>query len=134
MPILEEGQLRELNPRGWVVGHMAEGARHTEAVGIKWASHDAGPVGEWSTCSQALTLSVLVSGQFQMYFREFDNGPETIVDLNAPGRYVMFGPDVQHRYEAIVESLVLTVRWPSTNGDCGPVKAVETHRSLGYVK
>ncbi len=117
MEIFEIGEFDGVKNNGWVLGHFVNGgARHTSDLEVKWARHSPGPTGPgWSTCQTATTLSVLISGRFQIEFR---SAPVEIVKLDSPGQYVVFGPKIPHRAIALEESVFLTIRWPSKRDDC----------------
>lgn len=97
--------------RGWLLGHFidpAEGVRSTKDVEVKWGIH---PVGdkrpEWTNDDQRTTLVLLVEGKFRV------NLTEGSVTMSRQGDYVMWGPGIDHSWEALSESVVITVRWPS---------------------
>ena len=95
--------------RGWFIGHFIEGGdlRTSKDVEVKWGIHRAGDQRtEWAIGDNT-TLCLLVSGRFQV---SFISGP---VEFTKPGDYVIYGPGVQHKWAAIDDSVVLTVRWPS---------------------
>jgi mannose-6-phosphate isomerase-like protein (cupin superfamily) len=98
--------------RGWFVGHFMQGrvdALASRDVELKWFTHAAGETrSEWSPASSVRTLNVLFRGRFVLRF------PDREVELAREGDFVMFGPGVAHSFRSIEESLVLTVRWPST--------------------
>ena len=116
-----KGQLEDVGKKGWVVAHFIDDdLRKTGNVEVKWAREKQGIVSaEWRGCKTATTLSVLVSGKFQIEFR--GDHAETVVFEN-PGEYVIFGPGIEHRSTALLESVFLTIRWPSIEGDCQPIK------------
>jgi quercetin dioxygenase-like cupin family protein len=96
--------------RGWFVGSFIEAPpnlRHTNAVEIKWMTHAPGEArADWGT-SRGTSMTVLLRGRLRMIFQDREHVLET------PGDYVMWAPGVPHRWVAIDESLMLTVRWPS---------------------
>jgi hypothetical protein len=97
--------------RGWLVGHFidpSQGVRSQKDVEIKWCNHPAGDkrIG-WTSDDQRTTLTMLVQGVFHV---ETTEGHFTMA---RPGDYVMWGMGVDHSWEALEESTVLTVRWPS---------------------
>ena len=96
--------------RGWLLGHfIPEGPRHSDAVEIKWGVHPAGDRrADWATDEARSTLVLLVSGRFEV---ELSTGK---VLLERHGDYLVWGPGVDHTWSALNESVVLTVRWPST--------------------
>jgi len=100
---------------GWFVGHFAPhdfGLIRQESVEIKWAHHPKGDrrpsFGQWP---KATTIAILVSGHFITRVRLPDGLHEIL--LRDPGDYIAFGPGVDHSWEAVEESLVITVRFPS---------------------
>jgi len=100
-----------LDTRGWLVGHFidpTECVRATTAVEVKWAHHPAGDRrSAWTKDDQRTTLVILISGKFRV---DLTGGGKT---LSRQGDYVMWGPGVDHSWQALAGSVVLTVRWPS---------------------
>ncbi|QIZ37870.1 signal peptidase I [Saccharopolyspora sp. ASAGF58] len=100
--------------RGWVLGHFidpSEGVRSTKDVEVKWGIHPAGekrPNG-WTTDDQRTTMLLLVQGHFRLHLTEGS------VDLAKQGDYAVWGPGIDHSWEAISDSVVVTVRWPSAS-------------------
>ncbi len=98
--------------RQWIVGaFMPEtDIRHTKALEIKWGVHEKSEVrDEWAAEESNNTFSILISGQFVMEF------PNKTVTLITQGDYVMWDKGIQHRWRAIENSVILTVRWPSVS-------------------
>ena len=62
-----------------------------------------------TTDDQRTTLVLLVQGKFRIDLTE------TSVTLEKQGDYAVWGPGIDHSWEAITESVVLTVRWPSSS-------------------
>jgi hypothetical protein len=100
--------------RGWLVGHFidrAHGVRSSKDVEIKWAVH---PVDEkragWTADERRTTLVLLVQGNFRVDLTE------TSFILGRQGDYVLWGPGIDHAWEALSDSVVVTVRWPSRPG------------------
>ena len=98
--------------RGWILGHFidpAKGVRSSKDVEIKWGIH---PVGdkrpEWTADDQRTTLVLLVEGNFRIDLTEAS------VTLEKQGDYTTWGPGIDHSWEALSESIVVTVRWPSS--------------------
>jgi len=100
------------NSRGWFVGHFMPGEDNplrTTDVEMKWFTHFKGETrAEWSPPAPVRTLNILVRGRFVLLF------PEQEVLLEKEGDYVFFGPDIAHSYRCEEESVIMTVRWPST--------------------
>ncbi|EWC61255.1 hypothetical protein UO65_3442 [Actinokineospora spheciospongiae] len=97
--------------RGWLVGHFIdpnEGVRSQKDVEIKWGIHPPGDKrADWTADDQRTTLVILISGHFRV---DVTGGSTT---MTRQGDYIMWGPGVDHSWEALDQSIVLTVRWPS---------------------
>lgn len=100
---------------GWFVGQFvpaALGLRHQTDVEIKWGIHPDGEKRAHAWASEhATTVSVLVRGCLHITFDLVD-GPHRIV-LEQEGDYVIFAPGTVHEWEAVGETIVLSVRFPS---------------------
>jgi hypothetical protein len=105
--------------QGWFIGHFVEprdDPRATGAVEVKWGVHPAGEARPtWAANARATTMSLLVRGRFRLRFPTRDHL------LAREGDYVVWPPGVPHHWVAEVESVVLTVRWPSLPGDSASV-------------
>lgn len=101
--------------RSWLMGHFVPenlGPRHSREVEVKCGRYPAGfGETEWTACKTATTLVVLISGRHEIAL------PHRVVTLSQPGDYLIWGPGVPHRWQALEECNVFTVRWPSTPGD-----------------
>ena len=97
--------------RGWLVGHFIDpsvGVRSQKDVEVKWGTHPAGDKRpEWTADDQRTTLVLLVEGNFRV---DTTDGSKT---MTRQGDYIMWGPGVDHSWEALEDSVVMTVRWPS---------------------
>jgi quercetin dioxygenase-like cupin family protein len=100
--------------RGWLLGHFiapetpGSAVRNTGDVEIKWGVHPAGQERpEWTVDDQRTTLVLLVSGRFRL---DLTTGSTT---LQKQGDYVVWGPGIDHSWQAEDDSVVITVRWPS---------------------
>ena len=117
-----------LNFGGWFVGDLktwleaaeqtdkAEnyGLRETGAVEIKWGVHPKGTLrpGGWAMPSSFVTMSVLLRGAFDLHFRpQGKDIPGQRCQLRAEGDYAIWGKDCEHTWEAIEDTVILTVRW-----------------------
>ncbi len=120
------GNAREdANPfRGWLLGHFVpEGLRHSDAVEVKWGTYAAGfGESDWTACQTGTSLVVLASGRHEIEL------PQQVVTLEQPGDYLIWGPGVPHRWRALEDCVVMTVRWPSIPGDTIDVPAAEIER------
>jgi hypothetical protein len=100
-----------LDHRGWILGNFidpAEGVRSSKDVEVKWGIHPRGDKRpEWTADDQRTAMVILVSGKFRIDLTE------TSVTLERQGDYLVWGPGIDHAWEAITDSIVITVRWPS---------------------
>ncbi len=100
------------NNRGWLLGHFVEPAddvRSTNDVEVKWGVHASGERrSEWTADDRRTTLLLLVSGNFRV---DLTVGSAT---LARQGDYALWGPGTDHTWEALADSVVITVRWPSS--------------------
>ena len=99
--------------RGWLQGHFINpavgAARATSALEVKWGIHPAGQKrSEWTTEEQRSTLVLLISGKFQIDLTVGN------VTLERQGDYLTWGPGIDHSWQAEQDSIVITIRWPST--------------------
>lgn len=99
--------------RGWLLGHFIDsshGIRSTKNVEIKWGIHPAGEKRpRWTSDDQRTTLVLLIEGNFAV------NLTEGSAELTRQGDYAVWGPGIDHSWEAKENSVVITVRWPSSN-------------------
>ena len=97
--------------RGWFVGSFIEeelGLRHSDDVELKWGTHAAGEMrDEWVMGETRTAISILISGKFEVIFRN------RRVVLLSQGDFVIWGLGDDHKWQALEDSVVLTVRWPS---------------------
>jgi quercetin dioxygenase-like cupin family protein len=97
--------------RGWLLGHFLGqdgGVRTSDSVEVKWGIHPAGEGrGAWSTDEQRTTLLLLVRGRFRLDLSVAS------VTLEQEGDYAVWGPGIDHCWQAEEDSVVVTVRWPS---------------------
>jgi quercetin dioxygenase-like cupin family protein len=104
--------------RGWLVGHFVteRDARQTDEVEIGWRSFPAGqarPV--WVRGEVRTTIVILVRGRFRVQFADAD-GDLGAVTLEQEGDYATWPPGVDHCWEALEDTVMITVRWPSLSG------------------
>ncbi len=97
--------------RGWLVGHFLgpeAGIRTSPDVEIKWGVHPAGERRvDVVTGDTRTTVLMLVSGKFEI---ELDGVSHMLEDS---GDYAMWGPGVDHIWDAHEDTVIITVRWPS---------------------
>ncbi len=104
---------------GWFVGQFmptSAGLAQQSAVEVKWGQH---PRGErrrgLSLYKTSTTIAILISGRFVT--RLIIDQSERQIVLDAPGDYLVFGPGISHSWEALEDSLVISVRFPSLPSD-----------------
>jgi hypothetical protein len=85
--------------RGWLLGHFIDpdkGVRSSKDVEVKWGIHPVGDKrAEW-TADFRIDLT------------------QGSVTLERQGDYAVWGPGIDHSWEALSPSVVVTVRWPSS--------------------
>jgi quercetin dioxygenase-like cupin family protein len=54
------------------------------------------------------TLLLVIQGTHRLEL------PETSITLSRPGDYAIWGPGIDHSWEAVSDTTVVTVRWPSS--------------------
>ena len=110
----------QVRDTGWFVGQFVPaelGLRHQTDVELKWGIHPDGEKRTRPWASQnSKTISVLIEGALKVTF-DID-GAQREVTLKTKGDYVAFAPEVVHSWEAIGDTIVLTVRFPSV--EVGP--------------
>ncbi len=99
--------------RGWLVGHFIDDddIRHSKDVEIKWGIHPKGEQrAEWQGDEYRTTVLLLIKGTFRITL-----SADSRV-LEHEGDYAIWGSGVGHSWQAEEDSVVVTVRWPSTAG------------------
>ena len=107
--------LEGASTRGWFVGAFIDsnsGLVKNGDVEVKWGIH---PKGEKRTSKadsgDATTLSILIQGEYAIRFND-----EEIV-LRKAGDYIIFMPNQPHDLEALEDTVIITVRWPSLSSN-----------------
>ena len=108
-------QSDQVRGSGWFVGQFVPaelGLRHQREVELKWGIHPDGDKRShpWAN-RNGTTISVLIEGSLKVTFH-IDGGQQEVT-LQKKGDYVAFGPEVVHSWEAIGDTIVLSVRFPS---------------------
>jgi quercetin dioxygenase-like cupin family protein len=98
--------------RGWILGHFidsSDGVRSTGDVEVKWGIHPAGEQRpDWTTDDHRTTMVLLVQGNFVVSLNKGS------IELARQGDYAVWGPGIDHSWKAKEDSVVITVRWPSS--------------------
>ena len=102
-----------LPARGWFLGHFIKqkSLRATEDVEIKWGVHDSGEWSDWKSQTGKKTITILLSGKFVVQFR-FGKRTKAFT-LCSPGDFVVWEDECEHRWRAITDAVIISVRWPS---------------------
>jgi hypothetical protein len=99
------------NATGWFLGSFlsdSSGFKKTSALEMKWDNIPAGKNrGSWGVNDHATSITLLIKGKFCISFK----GGEVV--LSKEGDYAIWGPGELHYWEAVEDSVTLTVRWPS---------------------
>src|ERR1700735_4396124 len=100
---------------GWFVGQFVPaelGPRHQTEVELKWGIHPDGDKRShpWAN-ENGTTISVLIEGSLKVTF--YIEGARENITLRTKGDYVVFGREVVHTWEAVGDTIVLSVRFPS---------------------
>jgi len=105
-------QLVTTENKSWIIGFSAQEPFRTDLFGLKWISYKKGDKREPSK-PNAETLTILISGKFKNTF--YDQDGKIIVDciIEKQGDYIYFDKDIMHTWEALEDSLVIALRWPS---------------------
>jgi hypothetical protein len=97
--------------RGWLLGHFMgedDPVLRTAGVEVKWSVHPGGHTrAGWTTGETRTTMALLVEGRFRL---DLATGSHVLAKR---GDYVVWGPGIEHSWQAEEESTVLTIRWPS---------------------
>lgn len=97
--------------RGWILGSFIEPAsdvRSSNDVEVKWGIHPAGDQRpEWTSDDQRTTMVLLVDGEFRVDLTGAS------ITLERQGDYAVWGPGIDHSWQALTASVIITVRWPS---------------------
>ena len=79
-------------------------------VEIKWGVHPSGDErADWQGDESRTTVLLLVKGRFRISL-----SVDSFV-LEQEGDYAMWGPGIGHSWHAEEDTVVITVRWPSTS-------------------
>jgi len=106
--------------RGWFIGQFVPadfGLRRREDLEVKWGIHHRGEQRrmKWSFNRTATTTSILIDGVFVLKLRGADGYEE--IKLSKRGDYAIINAGIEHSWYAETDSIVLTIRAPSIEGD-----------------
>jgi len=101
--------------RGWFIGNFIEDEKfNSDEFEVKWASCRKGwTKGSVEASMNAKTMCILISGKFLFKFPE--ENKKRIIDKE--GDFVFWSPGTWYESEALEDSVLLVIRWPSIPGD-----------------
>jgi len=105
---------RKGNP--WVIGHFIEedSLLKSSDIEIKWAFHHKGDSKSKIVSNiHAKTLCFLIRGRVSLIFPDCNQN----VSLKKEGDFRVWDGGVNHTWEVLEDSLIITVRWPSIPND-----------------
>ncbi|MGW5175889.1 signal peptidase I [Streptomyces sp. NPDC004082] len=98
--------------RGWFMGDFLaphHTALITPDIEMKWGNHPAGQQRhELSAAADTTSVAILISGHFEIHFP--GRAPH-VATLQKQGDFVLYEPGVAHTWQAVDDSVILTVRW-----------------------
>ncbi len=105
--------------RGWFIGQFfpaESGMCSQSTLEVKWGQHPKGDRRPSFAASRfGGTISLLISGRFLL--KLIVDGETREILLSTPGDYTAFGAGIPHSWEALEESLVISIRFPSIEGN-----------------
>lgn len=110
----------ESKTRGWFIGHFMEKDSFfkNEDFEVRWGVHPKGDKKSQIAANKtAKTLSILIKGKFALKFPK-DNKE---IILAKQGDFAFWDAKVFHTSEALEDSIILTIRWPSVSNDQFPL-------------
>jgi hypothetical protein len=105
--------------KGWILGHFIDASSpfHNMGFEIKWSNSRKGDKKpEPALNVKAKSVVILVYGSFRIDFPD----EKKSFTLRDEGDYVFFNVGVTHSWEVLEDSLLITIRWPSTPNDQKP--------------
>ena len=98
--------------RGWFIGHFMEPGSpfYNQDFEIKWGRHKKGEHRDTVSHGREVnSLAILVYGKELVKIPSL--GKEILMEKE--GDYLFIGEGIDHTWEMLEDTLVLTVRWPS---------------------
>jgi hypothetical protein len=97
------------NTRGWFAGAFLDethGPLKNNDIELKWGHHPAGDHrADVAAAADTASIAILISGRFRL------DVPDQNVTLERQGDFAYYGPGVPHAWQAVEDSVILTVRW-----------------------
>ncbi len=104
---------------GWFVGsrRFIEGSelRQNEQCEIKWSTHPAGYDSGVKPCASGWGISILLSGDLRIAFRDFPDSDWQESRLSSPGDFIISQGGDSHWYRADADCVLVTFRLTSNS-------------------
>ncbi len=117
MDSIIEGDVTKINESGgWFIGHFMpkDSEFRSEDFEIKWANCLKGwTKGVTEATKSSKTLRILISGMFRFRFPK----EKKEIILKKEGDFIFFEPLIYYNSEALKDSVLLVIRWPSIADD-----------------
>jgi hypothetical protein len=108
-------EVDQVRNTGWFVGQFVPlelGLRHQNDVELKWGIHPDGDKRSHPGANgNGTTISILIRGTLHVALHI--GGEPQMVTLQKEGDYIIFGPDIVHSWEAVGDTVIVSVRFPS---------------------
>lgn len=113
MTLIKSGNAeQDRDHRQWLIGEFRpEPDLCFKEVEVKWGSYKKGEKRLGSTTDKGYTLSILISGRFASIIADDEGNELERLEFSKQGDYKLLGPGGMHTWEALEDSIVLTVRW-----------------------
>ncbi len=100
--------------RGWFCGEFInpESICNDKVIETKWGIHKIGECCDWKSSTKSKTMAILLNGSFLIELR--NSSYERRYELNNEGDYLVWDENYQHRWKAISNSKIITIRWTLT--------------------
>lgn len=112
--VIEFGNLEKKveSHNGWVIGYFIEKTSplHSEDIEVKYHIAKKGEENESkSVASRSRSLTILVRGKFRIHFPK--QGLTYV--LEKEGDFIFWDPFIEHGWDVLEDSVLITVRWSS---------------------
>ena len=101
-------------PNGWFMGSSrfikGDTLRANEIFELKWSQFPKGFDAGIKPCSPFMGISILISGRFEISFRDSADEPWRVYFMEKQGDFIISHGGLEHISRAIEDSVLLTVR------------------------
>ncbi len=108
------------NSRGWFIGHFLEDNSifKNKEFEVKWGKHPKGEKKFQVAANKiAKTIGILIEGKIEL---NFPKNKKKIL-LSKQGDFIFFDEKIFHTFEALEDSIIIVIRWPSIPNDQFPL-------------